>query len=54
MIFGKAEKRSQFWNEKGELIWKSAAPKTPLFARLLSQGDLQIHLPNEITKEKVM
>ena len=37
-----------------ELIWKSAAPKTSLFERLLSQGDLQIHLPNETTKEKVM
>ena len=29
-------------------------PKPQLFARLLSQGYLQIHLPNETTKEKVM
>jgi hypothetical protein len=53
VIFGKVEKKrkafganfGRFWDP----FWKSAATKTPLFARLLSQGDLQIHLPNGIT-----
>jgi hypothetical protein len=52
----KLKKTSHFGSKRGsilgpilELIWKSAAPETTLFARLLSQGYLQIHTPKETT-----
>jgi hypothetical protein len=54
VIFGKVEKKPTVLELILNPFWKSAAPKLSLFARLLSQGYLQIHLPKEITKEKVM
>ena len=51
------EKRNSFGANFGpilELIWNSAAPKTPLFARLLSQGTCRYTYPKKQHKEKVM
>ena len=49
VIFGKVEKNNNFGTKRASHFQFPGLPKPQLFARLLSQGYLQIHLPNEIT-----